>query len=99
MKPWTRWLILAAAIAAAGGPVAAAPPGLRSNDRTMADVRMKLTSDPVVKGVPIRVQVVNGFVILEGCVASANVSQHAEQAARKSPGVRAVNNNLFVGHC
>ena len=99
MRPWTQRLILATALVAAGGLAVAAPPGLRTDDQIMNYVRMSLANDPVVKGVPIKLQVLNGFVILEGCVASANVSHHAEQAARKNPGVRAVRNNLAVGRC
>jgi osmotically-inducible protein OsmY len=100
MGTWTRRLVLAISMLAASGLAVAAPARLAGMDDAIVDlVRMKLASDPVVKGVPIEVKAVDGIVTLAGCVASATVSRRAAQVARKASGVKAVTNNLAPGRC
>ena len=66
-------------------------------DDTITDqVRIKLASDPVVKGGALQVDVKQGVVTLSGAVEQDKQKEKAEKVARKVKGVRQVVNNLEI---
>src|SRR5205085_5628138 len=66
-------------------------------DDTIADqVMLKLTSDPVVKGGGLKVDVKQGVVTLTGTVEIAKQHDKAESLARKVKGVKSVVNKIEV---
>ncbi len=93
--------VLLAGGATAGYKVATDPRsvGTQTDDATItAKVKMALVKDPVTKARKIDVDTVNGVVTLTGMVETEAEKKRAEEVARKVPGVRAVRNNLRVGH-
>ena len=73
--------------------------GTQVDDATItARVNMALVKDPVTKARKIDVDTVNGVVTLTGMVETEAEKRRAEEVARGVPGVRAVRNNLRVGH-
>ena len=67
------------------------------DDRISDQVRMKLATDPDVKGGALDVVVKDGEVTLRGRVDSAKGKKKAERLAKKVKGVKAVDNELAVG--
>ena len=66
-------------------------------DDTITDqVRLKLTSDPVVKGGALDVKVEKGVVTLSGAVEQAKQRDKAEKVARKVKGVKSVVNKIEI---
>ena len=67
------------------------------NDDTITDqVRIKLASDPVVKGGALTVDVKQGVVTLSGAVEQDKQKDKAEKLAKKVKGVKQVVNNLDI---
>ena len=73
---------------------AAAQPS--SDDMLYDKVRLRLTSDPDVKGGALDVKVNQGVVELNGTVRTEKARVKAEKLTRKVKGVRSVVNNLKV---
>src|SRR5437016_7449575 len=66
-------------------------------DDTITDqVRIKLASDPVVKGGALTVDVKQGVVTLSGAVEQDKQKDTAEKLAKKVKGVKQVVNNLDI---
>ncbi len=92
---------LVAGGATAGDKVATDPRsvGTQTDDTTInAKVKLALLKDPVTKARKIEVDTVNGVVTLTGMVETEAERRRAEEVARRVAGVRAVRNNLMVGH-
>ena len=67
------------------------------NDDTITDqVRIKLASDPVVKGGALQVEVKQGVVTLSGAVEQDKQKEKAEKIAKKVKGVKQVMNNIEI---
>ena len=79
-----------------GGAASAAdkPTG---DDRISDQVRMKLATDPDVKGGALDVVVKDGAVVLKGRVDSDRGKVKAAKLAKKVKGVKSVDNELSVG--
>src|SRR5581483_2221037 len=67
-----------------------------SDDEIHDKVRLRLTSDAVVKGGGIDVDVKDGVVTLHGTVELEKQKTRAEKLAKKVSGVKKVNNELKV---
>lgn len=67
-----------------------------SDDAIYDAVRMKLTSDPIVKGGALTVDVKNGVVTLRGNVELEKQKERAPKLAKKVKGVTQVVNELTV---
>jgi hyperosmotically inducible protein len=66
-------------------------------DDTITDqVMLKITSDPVVKGGGLKVDVKQGVVTLSGAVEQPKQREKAEKLARKVKGVKSVVNNIEI---
>jgi osmotically-inducible protein OsmY len=66
-------------------------------DDTITDqVMLKITSDPVVKGGALKVEVKQGVVTLSGSVEQGKQRDKAEKLARKVKGVKSVVNNIEI---
>ncbi len=74
---------------------AAEKPG--NDDRISDQVRMRLATDPDVKGGALDVVVKDGAVILKGRVDSDRGKEKATKLAKKIKGVKSVDNELSVG--
>jgi osmotically-inducible protein OsmY len=68
-----------------------------SDDRITDQVRMKLATDPDVKGGALEVDVANGIVTIKGRVDSEKGKNKATRLAKKVKGVKSVENDLQVG--
>ncbi len=68
-----------------------------SDDRISDQVRMRLATDPDVKGGALDVEVKEGVVILKGRVDSDKGKEKASKLAKKIKGVKSVDNELSVG--
>lgn len=77
--------------------VAAGQKPANSDDRIVDQVRMKLTTDPDVKGGADEVSVKEGVVTITGRVDSDRGKAKATKLAKKVKGVKSVENNLQVG--
>lgn len=67
------------------------------SDDTLFDmVRLKLASDPDVRGGAFDVQVKDGVVTIKGKVDKESQKQRAEKLAKKVKGVKGVVNQLLV---
>ena len=62
----------------------------------MTQVRLKLVSDPDVKGGALEVVVKDGVVTLRGAVTSERGQQKAERLTKKVKGVKSVVNELTI---
>ncbi len=92
-------LILALLISGAGAQLAY-PAGQKagvSDDRITDQVRMRLTTDPDVKGGADEVVVKDGVVTITGRVDTDKGKTKATKLAKKVKGVRSVENDLQVG--
>jgi osmotically-inducible protein OsmY len=67
-----------------------------TDDSITDQVRIKLASDPVVKGGAMQVDVKQGVVTLSGAVEQDKQKEKAEKIARKVKGVKQVVNNLEI---
>ncbi len=68
-----------------------------SDDRITDQVRMKLTTDPDVKGGADDVTVKDGVVTIKGKVDTDRGKSKATKLAKKVKGVKSVDNELIVG--
>jgi hyperosmotically inducible protein len=68
----------------------------KSDDVIVDQVRIKLTSDPIVKGGTIEVNSQQGIVTLTGAVGTKRQKDRAASIAKKVKGVKQVQNNLVV---
>jgi hyperosmotically inducible periplasmic protein len=64
------------------------------DDEITKSVRDRLAADEQLKSTTIRVRADNGMVTLMGTVPTVKVKDRAAELARKTPGVRAVRNEL-----
>jgi len=86
--------ILLAAALVAGLCMAASKP---VSDNAISDeVRIKLTSDPLVKGGDLQADVKDGVVTLSGSVTDQQQKDKAKRLASKVKGVKQVINNITV---
>jgi osmotically-inducible protein OsmY len=90
-------MVFVAALLAAGIASARKPAAANSDDRISDQVRMRLATDPVVKGGALTVTVRNGRVTISGRVDTAKGKDRATKVARKVKGVKGVDNELVVG--
>lgn len=67
-----------------------------SDEVLAASVQTALLADPTTRGRPIRVQAVDGQVILRGLVSDAPQADAAQAVARRVAGVKNVDNRLVV---
>jgi len=67
-----------------------------TDDLITDNVRLKLASDPDVKGGAIQVDVRQGVVTLTGVVETQKIKMKAEKISRKVKGVKQVVNNLTI---
>jgi osmotically-inducible protein OsmY len=85
---------LLAAVLLAGVCLGASKP---VSDNAISDeVRIKLTSDPVVKGGDLKADVKDGVVTLTGTVADQQQKDKAKKLAAKVKGVKQVINNITI---
>ena len=89
----TRAIVLLFAVLLAFGPAWASQ---ASDDKIYDQVRLKLVSDPDVKGGALDVQVKDGVVTLRGAVTSDRGKQKAEHLTKKVKGVHGVVNELTI---
>ncbi|MGD0000345.1 MAG: BON domain-containing protein [Bryobacteraceae bacterium] len=89
----TRAIVLLFAVLLAFGPAWASQ---ASDDKIYDQVRLKLVSDPDVKGGALDVQVKDGVVTLRGAVTSDRGKQKAERLTKKVKGVHSVVNELTI---
>lgn len=68
-----------------------------SDDRIVDQVRIKITTDPDVKGGADEVSVKDGVVTITGRVDSDRGKTKATKLAKKVKGVKSVENDLQVG--
>ena len=68
-----------------------------ADDRISDQVRMKLATDPDVKGGALDVTVIHGVVTIKGRVDTEKGKAKAEKLAKKVKGVKQVDNELLVG--
>ena len=88
-------MVLLAGLALQALCVAKDPPTV--TDDTITDqVRIKLASDPIVKGGALQVEVKQGVVTLSGAVEQDKQKEKAEKIAKKVKGVKQVVNNLEI---
>jgi hyperosmotically inducible periplasmic protein len=81
-------VLLAGVLMAASKPV--------SDNAISDEVRIKLTSDPVVKGGDLKADVKEGVVTLSGTVTDQQQKDKAKKLAGKVKGVKQVINNITV---
>ena len=81
-------ILLASVCLAADNPV--------SDDKIYDEVRIKLTSDPVVKGGALGVDVKQGVVTLSGSAETNKQKDRATTLSKKVKGVKQVVNNIVV---
>jgi osmotically-inducible protein OsmY len=68
-----------------------------SDDRISDQVRMRLATDPDVKGGALDVTVKDGVVTIRGRVDTEKGKSKAEKLTKKVKGVKQVDNELVVG--
>jgi osmotically-inducible protein OsmY len=71
--------------------------GLNPDDRISDQVRMRLATDPDVKGGALDVTVSNGIVVIKGRVDNDKSKSKATKLSKKVKGVKSVDNELVVG--
>jgi osmotically-inducible protein OsmY len=71
--------------------------GMNVDDRISDQVRMKLATDPDVKGGALDVTVKDGVVVIKGRVDTDKGKSKATHLAKKVKGVKDVDNELKVG--
>jgi hyperosmotically inducible periplasmic protein len=80
-----------------GGNAIYAQKATSSDDRISDQVRMRLATDPDVKGGADDVTVADGVVTIKGRVDTDKGKQKATKLAKKVKGVKDVDNQLIVG--
>ena len=80
-----------------GGTVVYAQKPANGDDRISDQVRMRLATDPDVKGGADDVAVADGVVTIKGRVDTDRGKQKATKLAKKIKGVKGVDNELIVG--
>jgi osmotically-inducible protein OsmY len=66
-------------------------------DDTITDqIRLKLASDPVIKGGALHVEVTSGVVTLSGAVAQEKQRARADKVARRVKGVKQVIDKIAI---
>ncbi len=92
---------LALAFLLAGGFSQSALPAdqknLNPDDRISDQVRMKLATDPDVKGGALDVTVKDGVVLIKGRVDTDRAKNKASHLAKRIKGVKEVDNEVVVG--
>jgi osmotically-inducible protein OsmY len=71
--------------------------GVNPDDRISDQVRMRLATDPDVKGGALDVTVSNGIVVIKGRVDNDKGKNKATRLSKKVKGVKSVDNQLVVG--
>jgi osmotically-inducible protein OsmY len=92
----TLWSFLLAIVLSAG-TLFGQNKSVSPDDRISDQVRMRLATDPDVKGGALDVAVKDGAVTLRGRVDSDKGKKKAERLAKKVKGVKTVENDLVVG--
>ncbi len=95
MKRLLRTILIGGALSAA--PMLARQKAATPDDRISDQVRMKLATDPDVKGGALDVSVKDGAVTIRGRVDTDRGKKKAEKLAKKVKGVKSVDNELAVG--
>ncbi|MGH9639690.1 MAG: BON domain-containing protein [Bryobacteraceae bacterium] len=88
---------LVAAVMAASLLASAGLADQKTDNRISDQVRMRLATDPDVKGGALDVTVHDGVVILKGRVDTAKGKRKATKLTHKVKGVKKVENDLAVG--
>ena len=100
MRIFYRVLILATCFASLLGCQTIPREGIfspRSNDTTLTTAVLEnMLNDENLSTVTVHVETVNGVVQLTGYVKTIRQSDMAEELARKTPGVKSVQNNIIV---
>ena len=78
-------------------PLLAQQKAASADDRISDQVRMRLATDPDVKGGALDVTVKDGTVVIKGRVDTEKGKKKAEKLAKKVKGVKSVDNELTVG--
>src|SRR5690348_3758099 len=78
-------------------PQTSGPAPANTDDRISDQVRMKLATDPDVKGGALDVAVQEGVVTIKGRVDTEKGRSKATKLAKKVKGVKNVDNELTVG--
>jgi hyperosmotically inducible protein len=81
----------------AQSPLLAGQKASDPDDRISDQVRMKLATDPDVKGGAMDVTVKDGMVVIKGRVDTDKGKSKATHLAKKVKGVKDVDNELVVG--
>jgi osmotically-inducible protein OsmY len=71
--------------------------GVNPDDRISDQVRMRLATDPDVKGGALDVTVKDGIVVIKGRVDNDKSKNKATKLSKKVKGVKSVDNELVVG--
>lgn len=79
------------------GTFAAAQKPANPDDRIFDQIRMRLATDPDVKGGALDVAVHDGVVTIKGRVETDKAKSKATKLAKKVKGVKDVDNELVVG--
>ncbi|MFZ0592675.1 MAG: BON domain-containing protein [Bryobacteraceae bacterium] len=95
MKRLLRTILIGGALSVA--PVLAWQKAATPDDRISDQIRMKLATDPDVKGGALDVSVKDGAVTIRGRVDTDRGKKKAEKLAKKVKGVKSVDNELAVG--
>jgi hyperosmotically inducible periplasmic protein len=77
--------------------IAQKPAASNPDDRISDQVRMRLATDPDVKGGALDVTVKDGVVTIKGRVDTEKGRNRASKLAKKVKGVKEVDNELVVG--
>jgi hypothetical protein len=98
MRAWLVLILALTLLASLAGMQASAQRGHSPvTDDTITDrVRLKLASDPVVKGGALDVSVREGLVTLRGKVGTEKQKSKAEKLAKKVKGVKSVVNEVVI---
>jgi osmotically-inducible protein OsmY len=93
--------LLAVALVIAGmssqNVLLAAQTKVNSDDRISDQVRMRLATDPDVKGGALDVTVKDGVVTIRGRVDTEKGKTKADKLSKKVKGVKSIDNELVVG--
>jgi osmotically-inducible protein OsmY len=90
--------LLAVALLIGGGIASAQKPAAPTSDDRISDqVRMRLATDPDVKGGALDVTVKDGVVTIRGRVDTEKGRGRATKLSKKVKGVKEVDNELVVG--
>lgn len=94
-----RFLAFALFIATSLAPLALPADQKNTNpdDRISDQVRMKLATDPDVKGGALDVTVKGGVVVIKGRVDTDRAKAKASRLAKRIKGVKEVDNEVVVG--